>query len=212
MKKIHTMVAAAVVALSISVGAHAQGIPVLDAANVAQAIATVQQLQQQYTTMTTQLSALTGNRGLGLILNDPALRNFLPDQWQSIYDQVKNGQLSGISNLANTIAQQEGMTASTAGQQRLNDVLAANKAMAMQAYSSTLTRLQNIQNLMLQSNLTQDPAAKADLQNRWAAEVTQINNEKTRLDLMGRLGDIEEKLAQQAAHNDMQTRLNGDLN
>ncbi|CAG9264353.1 Haloacid dehalogenase [Burkholderia diffusa] len=212
MKKFHTMLAAGVVALSISVGAHAQGIPVLDAANVAQAIATVQQLQQQYTTMTTQLSALTGNRGLGLILNDPALRNFLPDQWQSIYDQVKRGQLSGISNLANTIAQQEGMTASTAGQQRLNDVLAANKAMAMQAYSSTLTRLQNIQNLMSQSNLTQDPAAKADLQNRWSAEVTQINNEKTRLDLMGRLGDIEEKLAQQAAHNDMQTRLNGDLN
>lgn len=208
----HAVVTALSAALLMSQGAHAQGIPVLDASTLAQAIATVNQLKAQYQTLTNQYNALTGNRGLGMILNDPSLRNYLPDQWQSVYDAAKGGTLNGISGAAQQIVQQEGWTATTPGQQRLNNTMAMNKSMAMDAYSATLTRLQNIQNLMSQSNLTQDPAAKADLQNRWSAEVTQINNEKTRLDLMGRLQDIEEKYAQQAAHQDMQNRLNGDTN
>ena len=47
-------------------------------------------------------------------------------------------------------------------------------------------------------------------QNRWSAEVSSINAEKTRLDLMVRLQDAEKELAQQEAHQDMQQRLNGD--
>ncbi|WP_323123173.1 type IV secretion system protein [Burkholderia alba] len=213
MKSLRHIAAAVVTAVAFTnPSVHAQGIPVLDASTLAQAIATVNQLKAQYQTLTNQYNALTGNRGLGMILNDPSLRNYLPDQWQSVYDAAKGGTLNGISGPAQQIAQQEGWTAYTPGQQRLNNTMAMNKSMAMDAYGATLTRLQNIQNLMSQSNLTQDPAAKADLQNRWAAEVTQINNEKTRLDLMGRLQDIEEKYAQQAAHQDMQNRLNGDTN
>ncbi|MBN3786104.1 haloacid dehalogenase [Burkholderia sp. Ac-20353] len=190
--------------------AHAQGIPVLDASTLAQAILTVKQLQQQYVTLTNQYQALIGNRGLGDILNNPALRNYLPDQWQSVYDAVKNGQLNGISGVADSIARQEGLTAYTPGQQRLNDTLTANKAMAMRAYQASIDRLNNIQQLMQQSNLTQDPAAKADLQNRWSAEISSINADKVRLDLAAKLQDAEKEFAQQAAHRDMQNRLHDD--
>ncbi|KAA0080941.1 haloacid dehalogenase [Paraburkholderia sp. T12-10] len=211
MKTIRNLVgAAAIAALALTQSAHAQGIPVLDASTLAQAILTVKQLEQQYATMTDAYQSTIGNRGLGDIFNDASLRNYLPDQWQSVYDEVKSGQLNGISGVADSIEQQEGMTAYTPGQQRLNDTEAANKAMAMRAYQASIDRLNNIQQLMQQSNLTQDPAAKADLQNRWSAEISSINADKMRLDLAARLQDAEKDLAQQAAHRDMQQRLNGD--
>ncbi|KUZ76902.1 MULTISPECIES: type IV secretion system protein [Burkholderia] len=208
MKTIRKLICAAALAAFCSTeAAHAQGIPVLDASTLAQAIITVQQLKQQYVTLTNQYQALIGNRGLGDIFNNPALRNYLPDEWQSVYDSVKSGQLNGISGVADSIARQEGLTAYTPGQQRLNDTMAANKAMVMRAYQASIDRLNNIQQLMQQSNLTQDPAAKADLQNRWSAEISSINADKMRLDLAAKLQDSEKEFAQQSAHRDMQRRL-----
>ena len=190
--------------------ANATGIPVLDVSNLAQAMLMVQNLMEQLKQMKSQYDAVTGNRGYGNILNDPKLRSYLPDQWQAVYDQVKSGSLNGISNAAQQIAKSEGLTgASTAGQQRYYDTLAANKAMTMQAYSATLSRLNNIQSLMQQSNLTQDPAAKADLQNRWAAEYTMVQNEQTRLNLMSQLQETELRLAQEQRHRDFKNNFLG---
>ncbi|CAE6846959.1 Type IV secretion system protein virB5 [Paraburkholderia nemoris] len=207
-------VALAIAASCVCAPARAQGIPVIDVSTLAQAVLTVQNmvqavttLQQQYQTMSAQYTALTGNRGLGQILNNPSLTSYLPSSWQSIYQQVKNGQLSGISGAAQQIESDEGMTANTPGQQRYNDTVSANKAMTMQAYSGMLSRLQNIQNLMQQSDLTQDPASKADLQNRLQSENAMIQNEQTRLALMGRLQDIEEKLAQRQAEQDVHNQM-----
>ncbi|MGY2491972.1 type IV secretion system protein [Cupriavidus sp. CP313] len=193
--------------------AHAQGIPTIDVANIAQAILMNQSLQQQvttqaqqYQTLASQLAAQTGNRALGQILNDPSLRNYLPDQWQSIYDQVKSGQLQGISGAAQRIQQAEGMTASTPGQQRYIDAVGANKAMSMQAYDATLKRLQNIEGLMRRSDLTQDPAEKADLLNRLSAENAMIQNEQVRLNLMAKLQDVEERLAAKQASEELRKK------
>ena len=212
------LIAFSVVALSIAMPAantYAQGIPVISVAELAQDVVMagqleqqVQTMEQQYTTMTTQLNALTGNRGLGQILDNPSMHSYLPDQWQSIYGQVKGGQLSGISSAASQIESDEGMTATTPGQQRYNDTLAANKAMSMQAYQANLSRLQNIKSLMQQSDATQDPAAKADLQNRLQSENAMIQNEQTRLNLMGQLQQAEEKLAAQQAQQDTHNLIN----
>lgn len=171
---------------------------VIDASNLAQAIVMVDQMKTQVDQMRQEYAAITGNRNLGQILNSPLLRNYLPEQWQSIYDQVKGGQLPGITNAALQILNAEGMTGGTAGQQRYNNTLAANKAMAMQAYQATLSRLNNIQALMKQANLTEDAAAKADLTNRIGAEQAMIQNEQTRLQLMANLQQVEEKLAERA--------------
>ena len=53
------------------------------------------------------------------------------------------------------------------GQQRYYDTLAANKAMNEQAYSATMARLNNIQALMRQSNMTQDPARRQICRTGW---------------------------------------------
>ena len=177
--------------------ANAQGVPTISPAELAQQMVQVQQLMQQIENQEAQYRALTGNSSLGTIMNDASLRNYLPEQWQDIYDQAKSGSLSGISSSMRSIQQQEGMTdATTPGQQRYYDVLSANKAMNEQAYSATMARLNNIQSLMQQSNLTQDPAEKADLQNRMAAEEAIVTNEQTRLQLTAQLQATELKLAQ----------------
>ncbi|MFM0349154.1 TrbJ/VirB5 family protein [Paraburkholderia sp. RL17-347-BIC-D] len=178
--------------------AHAQGVPTISPAELAQQMVQVEQLMQQVQNQDAQFQALTGNSSFGNILNNPALRNYLPEQWQDIYSQAKSGSLSGISSTMRSIEQQENMTgASTSGQQRYYDTLAANKAMNEQAYSAIMARFNNIQSLMQQSNLTQDPAQKADLQNRMAAEEAIVTNDQTRLQLTAQLQKTELQLAEQ---------------
>ncbi|WP_455289972.1 type IV secretion system protein [Cupriavidus necator] len=182
---------------------------VIDPSNLAQNILAVEQMKQQVQTMERQYTAITGNRGYGQILNAPALRSYLPDQWQTVYDQVRTGQLPGITSAAQAVINAEGLGGTTAGDQRYNATLATNKAMATQAYNATLTRLTNIQALMKQANLTEDSAAKADLQNRIAAENAMIQNEQTRLNLMTNLQQVEEKLAGRQREIDFKNRLLG---
>ncbi|CAD6562881.1 type IV secretion system protein [Paraburkholderia sabiae] len=196
-----------------AVFAHAQGVPTISPAELAQQMVQVQQLMQQIENQEAQYRALTGNSSLGTIMNDASLRNYLPDQWQDIYDQAKSGSLSGISATMRSIERQEGMTdAATPGQQRYYDVLSANKAMNEQAYSATMARLNNIQSLMQQSNLTQDPAQKADLQNRMAAEEAMVSNEQTRLQLTAQLQAAELKLAEDQQEREFKNQFLGGAN
>jgi type IV secretion system protein VirB5 len=154
-----------------------------------QMIGQVNQMKQQYNSM-------TGSRNLGQIMNNPALRTYLPDQWTGIYDKVKGGNLAGISGVANSIYNAEGFDpAATGGRKRQNEIMAANKAMTMRAYDQTLARLNNINALMAQADATQDVKAAADLQNRVAAENAMIQNEQIRLNLAAQLQIAEAKLA-----------------
>lgn len=192
-----------------SPGTFAQGIPVISVSELAQDLLVVQNLKSQLTSMTAQFNALTGNRSLGQILNNPTLVNYLPSQWQSVYSQVKSGQLQGLSSAATQVMSDEGMTSTTTTQARYNQTLASNKAMTMAAYQSSADRLTNIQSLMQQSDLTQDPAAKADLQNRLSAENAMIQNEQTRLNLMMQLQKQEEELALKQDSDSFQNMLMG---
>jgi type IV secretion system protein VirB5 len=200
----------ALIAALQSTSSSAQGIPVISVSELAQDLLVVKNLETQITQMTQQYDALTGNRSLGQILNNPSLTSYLPSQWQSVYTEVKSGQLQGLTSAAQQVANQEGMTSNTATQQRYNDTLAANKAITMQAYQASADRLQNIQSLMQQSDLTQDPAAKADLQNRLASENAMIQNEQTRLNLASHLQDVETTLAQKQDAESFQQRIMGD--
>jgi type IV secretion system protein VirB5 len=194
--------------------AHAQvGVPVMNLPELAQQMLMVQNLIQQVKNQEAEYQALTNNHGFGQILNNPSLRNYLPEQWQSVYDQSKSGGLGGISTSMRNIENQESLTqASTPGQQRYNDTLATNKAMTMQAYQSNLDRLNNIQGLMQQSNQTQDPSAKADLQNRLLAEQAMVQNEQTRLNLMSQLQQQETKLADEQREREFRNAFLGSSN
>jgi len=193
--------------------AHAQGVPTISPAELAQQMVMVQQLLQQVQNQEAQFQAITGNSSIGMMLNNPSLRNYLPEEWQDIYSQAKSGSLSGISSTMQSIEQQEGMTgAATAGQQRYYDTLAANKAMNEQAYSAIMARFSNIQSLMQQANLTQDPTEKADLQNRMTAEEALVTNDQTRLQLTAKLQEDELKLAQEQRDREFDNAFVGNTN
>jgi type IV secretion system protein VirB5 len=85
----------------------------------------------------------------------------------------------------------------TGGRKRQLEVLAANKAIAMQAYDASLNRVNNINALMQQADATGDMKAAADLQNRMAAENALVQNEQIRLNLATQLQQAELKLAEE---------------
>ncbi|MEX4004149.1 P-type DNA transfer protein VirB5 [Paraburkholderia sp. EG285A] len=203
--------------------AHAQ-IPVTDALGLAQSIQQVayltqqltqmekdyQMLTSQYTTMTAQYAAITGNHSYGTILNDSSLHDYMPDSWSSIYSNISSGSNATLGSSATSILQTEGLTSgSTDSQTRYYNTLAANKAMQMAAYNANISRLDNIQSLMEQANATDDASAKADLQNRLAAEQAMVQNEQTRLNMMKSLQDSELKLAQQQQETETKTLIKG---
>lgn len=51
----------------------------------------VQQMTSQIDQMKQQYGALTGSRGLGRVFDHPQLRDYLPQDWQAVYDAVKRG-------------------------------------------------------------------------------------------------------------------------
>jgi type IV secretion system protein VirB5 len=147
----------------------AQGIPVLDAANLAQAVNQVlaweqqykqmlqqiEQLQQQTDLATRNLSSMTGTRSLGEITNA------IPT---SVLDP----------NLRNTIA-------SIASHADLNAYGSGQLASLQQA---TLTRYSQIQSLMRSINQTNDPKSIAELQGRIQSEQAMIANEQKEAELL----------------------------
>jgi type IV secretion system protein VirB5 len=198
-----TLIAATI--LTLSSAAFAQ-IPVTVTSDIPSTINQIQTMAQwakQYTQMISQINqmkqqydSITGNRGLGQIMNNPALRGYLPDQWAGIYDKVKGGTLPGISSAANTIFANESFdSTAVGGRKRQLDVMAANKAMTMQAYDATLARVNNINSLMAKADTTMDTKAAADLQNRMASENAMIQNEQIRLNLLAQLQVAETQLA-----------------
>ena len=92
------------------------------------------------------------------------------------------------------------------GRKRQLDVMAANKAMTMQAYDATLARVNNINALMAKADTTMDTKAAADLQNRMASENAMIQNEQIRLNLLAQLQVAETQLANEQRAREFDTK------
>lgn len=216
MKKLFATLAV-VVSLFGSPAAHA-GIPVLDAANLAQAIMEVmawaeqygqmveeiQQLEQQYNQAVQQYDALTGSRGLGDILNNQALQGVVPTNLASTYNSINSGGYSGLTGAAKSLRDASKIYNC---EDRTGDAQIACQA-SLNTNSQTLANIQNaldlvqqrtgqIQGLQSQINATSDPKAIAELQARIQSENTQIANDANRIALMKATADAQQIAAQQ---------------
>lgn len=192
-------------------------IPVTDGASIAQQVAnqieTVAKWQLQYEQMMSQIDnmereyeALTGGRGLGTILNDPRYREYLPTEWQGVYDSVRSGGYSGLSGRAAGIYGDNQVYDACAhlhiDSQRLTcESLAVkgaqDKAFALDAYDAARDRLNQIDQLMGRINSTQDPKDIAELQGRMAAEQAMIANEQTKLQMYAMVSEAEDRIQAQ---------------
>jgi type IV secretion system protein VirB5 len=192
---------AVVVWVTLSSVGHTQGIPVFDAQNVAQAIATVAQLEQQVRQEIQIYQSTVGTRGFGALLSNPVVANSLPSNWQSVYTAVQNGGYAGLTGSAQALrsaseiyncADQTGIDQQVC-QRALNKPF-QDKAFGLQAYQTELQELNQTQGLMQQIDVTQDPKGVAELQARIQSETTAVGNEMTKLQLFRMLAETEDKL------------------
>lgn len=159
----------------------------------------LKQLEQQYT-------AVTGSRNLGEIFNNPALRDYLPKDWQQTYDAVKAGGVEGLTGRGKSIYEASKVfdlcSAMTMLDQRRNCEAQAvkgaqDKGFAMEAFDAAKSRINELDGLMKSINSTNDPKAVGELQARIAVEQARIQNEQTKLQLYQMVAQAEDRLQQQ---------------
>lgn len=192
-------------------------IPVTDGVaiktSVQQQVETMAKWKLQYDQMVSQIDqmkqeyqSITGVRGLGDVLNNPALRDYLPDDWQGVYDSVKSGGYAGLSGRAGQVYNDNKIYDTcvnhTNEQSRISCEAQAvkgaqDKAFALDAYDKAKERLGQIDALMQEINRTQDPKSIAELQGRIAAEQALIQNEQTKLQMYSMVASAEDRLQQQ---------------
>lgn len=211
MKKILRILALAT-GLAFGSSAHA-GIPVIDSAAIAKAAQQVaawaeqyeqmaeqiQQAQKQLHQLETTYQSMTGSRGLGSLLANPGLPQYLPDDWKEIYNTAAGGGYAGISGTLSQILTDEQLSGTIADReqrfmQRSREAAATDKATGLRAYDGAKARLTQIQSLMGQINGTSDPKAIAELQARIQAEQAAIDNEATKLQMVAMLQQAEQRL------------------
>jgi type IV secretion system protein VirB5 len=166
----------------------------------------VQQMTSQIDQMKQQYGALTGSRGLGRVFDDPQRRDYLPQDWQAVYEAVKRGGYSGLNGRASSIyADNKVFDAceSLVQDQQRNACRAQavkssqDKAFALEAYDQAEARLRQIDQLMGQINQTRDPKGIAELQGRISAEQAMIQNEQTKLQMFQMVAEAEGKIQEQ---------------
>jgi type IV secretion system protein VirB5 len=176
------------------------------AANIAQYIAQVEQLKIQVQQELQQYQALTGSRNLGDIFNDPKYRQYLPADWQKVYDQVKSGGYAGLTGTSRSIYDKNQIYDACASVQDADQKSvceadatkpALDQGMATDAYNTAASRLDQIEQLTKQINATDDPKAIAELQGRIATEQAAIQNEQTKLQLYQMVADAQDKIQEQ---------------
>lgn len=164
------------------------------------------QMQTDYQQMQMDYAAVTGSRGLGTVLDDPAVREYLPEDWQNVYDDVQSGGYGGLSGSARTIYDSHKvfdscMHIAATDERRACETRAVkpyqDKGIADDTYSVAIKRINQIQSLMKKINQTKDPKEIQELQGRIGLEQAMIQNEQVKLQLYKLASEAEEKIQQQ---------------
>lgn len=192
-----------------ALAAPAQGIPVIDAANLVQ---TIQQVMnditainnqvQQITQLQQQISSISGVRNLGQILNNPLLRNYVPAQAYEVLNTVDSNGYAGLSSTAKLL-RDAGMiyncldrSASTRATCQAG--LAQpyqHKAVLQDAMRSASGRISQISALMDSINATPDQKSIQEVQARIGAENALLAHELSQIQMLQAMADSEERIA-----------------
>ena len=186
--------------------------PVIDLANLAQAINQIASWKQQYEQMSAQYkqlerqyAAVTGSRNLGQIANDPALRDIVPQNLSEQYSSILQRGSSGLSAHGQAIRQLTKIydCENRQGQDQVTCQATLNTTAQLQALGENAMAIVNqraaqIESLQNQINETEDAKAIAELQARLQVETTQVNNDANRLTVMTLLSETSERTSQQA--------------
>lgn len=193
--------------------AQAQGIPVLDTANLVSAIQRLQssitQINNQYQQIRQaheQLNAISRARGLGDVLNNPALHNYIPRDAALIVQQIEQRGYNGLSGAARALRDAEMvyncLDIDGAARTRCQAALARpyqGKAFMETALRSARERSNQINALMQRASASQDMKEAAELQARIAAEGALLQHEVSQIQLVRGLAEADQRIAEAQA-------------
>lgn len=172
--------------------AHASGIPVIDAANLANAIQQYTQMVEQLAQLKAQLEqakqqyeSLTGGRGMGNLVRSTGA---IPKNWQETLASMKNGELGDLSReirqSASLLDEDFFADVDQAVKDSLDQSMAAytdQQAVNQSFYDTATQRAQKMEQLANQVDSASDMKAISDLQARINIEQVQLTNELIKL-------------------------------
>jgi type IV secretion system protein VirB5 len=203
-KRLKVVAAACLVA-----GTQAQGIPVIDVANLVQTIMQVMNdvteinnQVQQISQLQSQLNSINGMRNLGNILNNPLLRNYVPAEAYTYLNAINTSGYAGLSATAKGL-RDAGMVyncmdlagAARTGCQAALAQPYQQKGLLQDAMKSAAGRLTQINSLMDQINATSDQKAVQEIQARIGAENALLAHEVSQVQMLQGMADSEERIA-----------------
>jgi len=212
--------------------ANATGIPVFDGAAAMNAVQQIlawgkqygqmaqqyQQLVQNYNQAVTTYNSMNGVRGMSALVNNPALRRYLPNEWNQAMNLINNG--TGYTSLQNrTLGIRSAAMVTSVGDTGLDPNSAAgrafvgaqnqaalNRALSEEGFMQASERIGAIQTLIDKVDGVPDAKDVADLQARIQGEQAMVQNELVKLQLMSQLQQAQRDLmAQQAREISMKS-------
>lgn len=230
--QVKKIVCAVVVALSLNNNiANAAGIPVIDAANLANTAQNLVQWSKQLVEMKNHLDqlkatydSLNGLRSVGSLLNNELLIQYLPKDYQASLDALLSGgggDFAGISGTLNNIV--------TANQKytcaALNETaalisqceaqwskLALDKNIGDMGYKQAAKNIENLQVFINGITTSTDPKSIQDLQARIAVEQVRMQNEQVKLETIKMMMAADEKLKAQQHRDAFRAGINTGAN
>jgi type IV secretion system protein VirB5 len=181
--------------------------------NYAQAIQRLSQLRENWTQLRNQYeqqlktyAGQFGNAALGNLLNDPALNNYLPENWQQDMQNLSTQGFAALpaqaQNVVKNLELKQCLGLSNSAQincqARIGGVV-VSQLNAFGAYNKAKQREKQIQSLKKAINGTQNPKEIAELNARIVAENGEIKNSATQLQLAQAAQAAQQQLLQAQA-------------
>lgn len=188
---------------------HAQGIPVIDVANLIQ---TIQQVMNDITKienqiaqireLQTQVASINGIRNLGNVFNSAGLNNYVPANAFTVVNAIDSSGYGALTSTAKSL-RDAGMVYNCldlAGMARTTcqATLAQpyqQKGLLQDAMRAASGRLAQINSLMAQINATTDQKAVLEIQARIGAENALLAHEVSQVQMLVGMADSEERIA-----------------
>ncbi len=209
-KRLKVAAATCLVAGTLGAGnANAQGIPVMDIANLIQTllqvlndVTEIENQVQQIAQLESQVRSINGVRNLGNIMNNPMLRNYVPAEAYTYLNAVNTSGYSGLNGTARAL-RDAGMVyncmdltgAARTGCQAALAQPYQQKGLLQDAMRAAAGRLTQINSLMDQINATSDQKAVQEIQARIGAENALLAHEVSQVQMLQGMADSEERIA-----------------
>ncbi|ABS70283.1 P-type DNA transfer protein VirB5 [Xanthobacter sp. VNH20] len=219
-----TMLLAAAAALCIFVGAaNAQGIPVIDQAALAKQLESIAQLKSQLDTLNQQLqqaqqlygslNKLTNMADVASVLNDPAIRKALPQDFNAIEGLLQGSGSGAFGESASKFLQDNSTYQTSANDfyaqelSRIQKKNAGQMSLGQQIYDAATKRIDGIDQLRQQIASAGTSKDVADLQARLQAEAAFLQIDVVRMQGLRMVQQAQAQVDDQRKAEDWRRRI-----